>query len=134
MFICVEHGFGSQRPVAYRIDVFLAHDYTIPLTVIGVSSLIVSFRGKVARDIWENGESKTLPLDLWLRAKALLTIMHSTSTLDDLRIQGAPPDIRLHKLKGDRKEYWSVTIRLPWCITFKYQRGDFSEVKIENYH
>ena len=31
-----------------------------------------------------------------MRAKALLTIMHSTQTLDDLKIKGQPPSIRLH--------------------------------------
>jgi proteic killer suppression protein len=79
-------------------------------------------------------ESRTLPRNLWLRAKALMTIMHYTSTLDDLRIKGQPPNIRLHKLKGDRKDVWSVTIELPWCITFKYKNAEFSDVRIENYH
>lgn len=96
--------------------------------------MISSFKGKVARDIWETNESKTLPRELWVRAKALLTIMHSTRVLEDLKIKGQPPNIRLHKLKGLRKEYWSVTITLPWCITFKFKDGEFSEVKIENYH
>ncbi len=96
--------------------------------------MIVNFGNKVARDIWEADKSKTLPRELWVRAKALLTIMHSTSELEDLKIKGQPPNIRLHKLKGDRKQYWSVTISLPWCITFKYKKGEFLEVKIENYH
>lgn len=96
--------------------------------------MIVSLGNKVAKDIWETNRSKTLPKELWLRAKALLTIMYNTQTLDDLKIQGQPPNIRLHKLKGNRKEYWSVTIKLPWCITFKFKNGEFSEVKIENYH
>ena len=96
--------------------------------------MITSFKGKIAKDIWEQNQSKTFPRDMWLRAKALLAIMHSTSSIEDLRIKGQPPDIRLHKLKGDRKEYWSVTIKLPWCITFRFHAGEFSEVKIENYH
>lgn len=96
--------------------------------------VIVSFQGKIAKDIWECNQSKSLPRDLWLRAKALTTIMHATGTLDDLRIKGQPPGIRLHKLQGDRKGYWSVTIRLPWCITFKFNNGEFSAVAIENYH
>ncbi len=96
--------------------------------------MIISLANKIAKDIWESDESKTLPKALWIRAKALLTIMHSTQTLDDLIILGQPPNIRLHKLKGDRKKYWSVTIKLPWCITFKFKDGEFSEVKIENYH
>jgi len=96
--------------------------------------MMVNFKGKVARDIWESNQSRSLPRALWTRAKALLTIMNSTGTIEDLRIKGQPPNIRLHKLQGDRKEYWIVKIKRPWCITFKYKDGKFSEVKIENYH
>lgn len=96
--------------------------------------VIIDFHGKIAKDIWEKNTSKSLPKELWVRAKALLTIMHATSDLEDLNILGQPPNTRLHKLKGDRKDYWSVTIKLPWCITFKFKKGEFTEVKIENYH
>lgn len=96
--------------------------------------MIVNFKGKIARDIWESNQSRSLPKSLWIRAKASLTIMNSTGTIEDLRIKGQPPNIRLHKLQGDRKDHWSVTIKLPWCITFKYKDGEFSDVKIENYH
>ena len=96
--------------------------------------MIVSLQGRISRDIWENSRSRRLPRNLWLRAKALMTIMHATATLDDLRIRGEPPTIRLHKLAGDRKEYWSVTIKLPWRITFRFGNGEFHDVKIENYH
>ena len=96
--------------------------------------MIKSFSGKVAKDIWQTNQSKSLPREYWVRAKALLTIMHSTSTLDDLRIQGEPSDIGLHKLKGDRRTDWSITIKLPWCITFQYTNGEFSDLKIENRH
>lgn len=96
--------------------------------------MIVNFKGKVAKDIWQSNQSKSLPREYWLRAKALLTIMHATQMLDDLRIQGQPPSIRLHKLTSDRKNEWSVIIKLPWCITFKFNKGDFSDVCIENYH
>lgn len=96
--------------------------------------MIVSLGNKAAKEVWETNRSKVLPRELWIRAKALLTIMHSTSTLEDLNIKGTPPNIRLHKLKGDRKQFWSVTILLPWCITFKFKDGEFSEVTIENYH
>jgi toxin HigB-1 len=96
--------------------------------------MIKNFGNRTAEEIWENTSSKALPKELWLRAKSLLTIMHSTSTINDLKIKGQPPNIRLHKLKGDRKEEWSVTIKLPYAITFKFKIGEFSDVKIENYH
>ncbi len=98
------------------------------------SVMIVGFGNKLAREIWEENSSKRLPKHLWVRAKALMTIMHHTTTLNDLKIKGQPPNIRLHKLKGDRKHFWSVTIELPWCITFRFKNGEFSEVCVENYH
>lgn len=96
--------------------------------------MIVSFGNKIAKEIWEKNQSKGLPRELWLRAKALLTIMHSTTAIEDLKIKGQPPNIRLHKLQGDRKDEWSIKIQLPWAITFKFKNGEFSNVKIENYH
>jgi plasmid maintenance system killer protein len=96
--------------------------------------MIVNFGNKLAKDIWKTNSSKTLPRELWVRGKSLLTIMHYTSNLDDLKIKGQPPNIRLHKLQGNRKKYWSVTIQLPWAITFKFKNGEFSDVVIENYH
>lgn len=96
--------------------------------------MIRNFANKVAQDIWENDSSKSLLRNIWFRSKALLTIMYGTNTLDDLKIKGQPPNIRLHKLKGDRKDEWSVTIQLPWRITFKFKNGEFIDVKIENYH
>jgi len=96
--------------------------------------MIIDLGNKAAREVWENNFSSKLPKKLWIRAKALMTIMHSTTRLQDLKIKGQPPDIRLHKLKGKKRDYWSVTIELPWCITFKFRNGEFSDVKIENYH
>lgn len=96
--------------------------------------MIKNFGNRTAQEVWEQSPSKYLPKDLWLRAKALLTIMHSTSTINDLKIKGQPPNIRLHKLKGERKYEWIVTIKLPFCITFEFKNGEFSDVKFENYH
>lgn len=96
--------------------------------------MIRNFGNRIAKEIWEEESSRKLPRDLWVRAKAILTVMHSTNLIEDLIIRGQPPSIRLHKLKGDRRDEWSVTIGLPWCITFKFKNGEFLDVKIENYH
>jgi proteic killer suppression protein len=96
--------------------------------------MITSLGNKTAKEIWEGNCSKGLPKHLWIRAKALMTIMFNTDALDDLRIQGQPPNIRLHKLKGNLKDYWSVTIALPWCLIFQFKNGNFSDVQIVDYH
>ncbi len=96
--------------------------------------MIRCFGNKISQDIWETECSKSLPKELWIRAKALLTIMHGTTDMNDLKIKGQPPNMRLHKLKGDRRDEWSITIKLPWCLTFKFKAGEFIDVRIENYH
>ncbi len=96
--------------------------------------MITNLANKTAQKIWANNSSKSLPRELWIRSKALLVIMHNTERIEDLIIKGLQPNIRLHKFKGSRKNEWSVTIQLPWAITFKFANGEFSEVKIENYH
>jgi plasmid maintenance system killer protein len=68
--------------------------------------------------------------------KALLTIMYSTKTLADLKLKGSPPNIKLHALKGNRKGEWSISLEngSPWRMTFRFDKGDFSNIKIEDYH
>ncbi len=64
--------------------------------------------------------------------------MHGTSDLNDLKIKGQPPNIRLHKLKGDSKEEWSVTVKLPKNSTLKkleytcafYRQGSTKSVNL----
>ncbi|MCB1144021.1 MAG: type II toxin-antitoxin system RelE/ParE family toxin [Leptospiraceae bacterium] len=96
--------------------------------------MIRNFSDRGTEILWNTNTSKIFPKEIWIRAKALLTIMHNTTTLEDLKTIGQPPNLRLHKLKGNRKNQWSITIQLPWCITFQFSKGEFIDVKIENYH
>lgn len=99
--------------------------------------MIENWGNKIAQDIWEKGFSSKIPKELHVRAKVLLTIMHSTDTLADLRIKGEPPSLRLHQLKGERKGELAIDIvnkTCPWRIVFKFKDGKFYDVKIEDYH
>jgi proteic killer suppression protein len=44
------------------------------------------------------------------------------------------PGYRLHKLKGERKNYWSITVNANWRLTFEFKDGDAYSVNYENYH
>lgn len=89
---------------------------------------IRSLRGKVAKDIWEKKQSKRLPKALWRRARFLLAVMNTSSKLENLKLKGSPPDIRLHKLKGDRQGQWSLTIARDsgWRIVLTSRVANFS--------
>ena len=44
------------------------------------------------------------------------------------------PGYRLHPLKGDLKDYGSVTISGNWRIIFRFEDGDAFEVDLVDYH
>jgi proteic killer suppression protein len=44
------------------------------------------------------------------------------------------PGYRLHPLKGDLREFWSVTTRANWRIIFRFQGGDAFDVELIDYH
>ena len=75
--------------------------------------MIVDFGNKIAFDLFHSGECKKLPKNLWRRAIHLLDIMEAVEKLDDLKSKSFPPNIRLHKLKGERKSEWKPDGNFP---------------------
>jgi proteic killer suppression protein len=57
--------------------------------------------------------------------------IHSVSAVEELY---EPPGNRLEKLKGDRKEKWSLRINDQYRICFVWRDGDACEVEIVDYH
>jgi toxin HigB-1 len=98
--------------------------------------VIKEFGNKIAFDLFHIGKTKKLPFELWQRAIFLLDIMDAVTSLDELQKKGFPPSIRLHKLKGNRKNEFAIDINKisGWRITFIFKDNDFFDVKIENYH
>jgi proteic killer suppression protein len=42
--------------------------------------------------------------------------------------------VGLHKLKGDRKDQWAMTVNERWRICFEFRKGDAHDVEIVDYH
>ncbi len=98
--------------------------------------MIKEFGNRVASDLFHTGKTKKLPVELWQRSIYLLDIMDAVSSLDELQSRGFPPSLRLHKLKGTRKNVFAIDIHKVsgWRITFEFAKNDFYNVKIEDYH
>ena len=58
-------------------------------------------------------------------------MLNAALTLEDLKV---PPNNRLEKLTGDRKDDYSIRINDQWRICFKFQNGEAFEVEIVDYH
>jgi proteic killer suppression protein len=60
----------------------------------------------------------------------ILTILDAASTPEALDL----PRYRLHKLKGNLKGYWAVTVRANWRIIFRFEGKDAFDVELVDYH
>jgi proteic killer suppression protein len=61
----------------------------------------------------------------------LLLALNVAKTLRDL---SPLKSVGLHKLKGDRKGQWAMTVNGPWRICFEFHGGDAYDIEITDYH
>lgn len=93
--------------------------------------MIVDFRDRHTKQLWEEGRSKRIPADLHRVARRKLAQLHFARLVDDLR---QPPGNRLEALSGDRKGQFSIRINDQFRICFEFRNGDAHEVEIVDYH
>ena len=60
-----------------------------------------------------------------------LAALHAAKSLRDL---SPLKSVGLHKLSGDRRGQWAMTVNGPWRICFRFADGDAHEVEITDYH
>jgi proteic killer suppression protein len=65
------------------------------------------------------------------KAFARLQLLNAVTRLDEVPALGS---IGLHKLRGDRRGEWAMTINGPWRVVFKFRDGDAYDVDIVDYH
>ena len=61
----------------------------------------------------------------------LLLALNVATTLQDL---SPLRSVGLHKLKGDRRHQWAMTVNARWRICFEFDKGDAHNVEIVDYH
>ena len=93
--------------------------------------MIKTFAGIHTEKIWNGKCVKTFPTDIQRTMKRKLVHIHSAVSLNDLTI---PPGNRLEKLKGNRKDLYSIRINDQWRICFKWFDGNAYDVEIVDYH
>lgn len=92
--------------------------------------MIKSWANSATRRFAESGKAKFTGLDQ-SAAMDLLASLDAAASLDDL---SPLKSIGLHKLKGDRKGQWAMTVNGPWRICFRFKDGDAWDVEIVDYH
>lgn len=60
-----------------------------------------------------------------------MNALHAAKSLGDL---SPLKSVGLHKLTGNRRGFWAMTVNGPWRICFRFADGDAYDVEIVDYH
>jgi proteic killer suppression protein len=85
------------------------------------------------RRLLEEDDARFLPHQVVGRVRNVLTAMILAEGMDGF-IADAPPGWRVHRLSGDRKREWSVSVSGNWRITFEEDDGHLYGLNLEDYH
>ena len=92
--------------------------------------MIESLAHKGLKRFYENGDGRRLPADMLERIGIILAALDEAQQIADLD----RPSFNLHKLKGDLKGFWAVTVRANRRIIFRFKDGKASNVDFVDYH
>lgn len=93
--------------------------------------MIQSWRNAATRKFWEgerNAGFRGIDEEAAIELLAALNVAKSLQDLSPLKSVG------LHKLKGDHKNQWAMTVNARWRICFMFKAGDAHDVEIVDYH
>ena len=93
--------------------------------------MIRSWANSISRKVWENEKpNRFRGLDFDAAVDLLLALNVARTPADF----GALSSVGLHRLKGDRRGQWAITVNARWRICFGFSRGDAHNVEIVDYH
>ena len=90
-------------------------------------------RHRGLRRLIQDDDPRFLPHELVDRVRRILTVMILSDRMDEF-ISHAPPGWRVHRLSGDRRDEWSVSVSGNWRITFEEDAGYVDRLNLEDYH
>jgi proteic killer suppression protein len=93
--------------------------------------VILSFNDKETEKVWKQEFSKKLLPEIQSVGLRKLFMIARAKDIEDLMI---PPSNKLEKLKGDRKNQYSIRINNQFRICFFWDNGNAYNVEIVDYH
>lgn len=92
--------------------------------------MITVFRHKGLEDFFHIGTLKGIQPSHAAKLRRILGVLEVATGPEDLNF----PSFRLHPLKGDLKNYWSITVNGNWRVIFRFTGNDVEFVDYLDYH
>jgi len=93
--------------------------------------MIKSFGCKETKKLITTGKCRIITGAVAKKALLMLDRLDSITRPDELY---EPKSNRLHKLSGDKKDFWSISINMQWRIIFRFESQHAYDVEITDYH
>ena len=92
--------------------------------------MIASFAHKGLEQFYLTGSTAGIQTIHAKRLKSILAVLDGVDSIEGVRL----PSLKLHRLKGDKKDLWAVTVQTNWRVTFRFVDGNAEIVNYEDYH
>jgi proteic killer suppression protein len=92
---------------------------------------IRSFRHKGLRRLYQTGDGRGVSSTLQARIVDILAIIEAAPNVTKI---GTFPGLRVHRLKGDLANFWSVSVSGNWRIVFREELGEVFDLDLLDYH
>jgi len=95
-------------------------------------NMIKSINHKGLKQLWESGKSSKISFDQISRITQMLEVIDSA--------QKVPHDFeffrswKIHPLKGEWKDYWSLSVKENWRIIFRFVDRNAYDLDYLDYH
>jgi len=92
--------------------------------------MILTFKHKELRIYFERGVTSKITQSHLKRLRWVLAKLHTAEIIKDMDFPGSG----LHPLKGDKKNFWSLSINGNWRLIFRFEKGHAYDVDYIDYH
>ena len=92
--------------------------------------MIKSFKHKGLKRYYETGSVTGIQPSHKKKLRLQLTALDTATCINDMDI----PGFKLHPLKGDRKDIWSIEVSGNWRVTFQFKDSNAYILNYEDYH
>ncbi len=92
--------------------------------------MIMSFAHKGLERFFTKGSASGIQAAYAPRIEMILDAVDAAAEVMELNL----PGFHLHRLKGDKRNLWSVRVSANWRITFEFIDGDAHILNLEDYH
>lgn len=92
--------------------------------------MIKSWKHKGLRNFYLSGDKSGIIADHTRKLQVILQLLDAANSPDKLNL----PGFGFHKLKGNLKNFYSVTVRANWRIIFQFDDQDAVLVDYIDYH